>query len=426
VIVRTRNGANLESRDITSAWGLPYGAVPTASQYGSWVSTSGQRISPEIAAGVPAALNAVWLIAESVATLPLRVYRGRDAAKRAQDTSWQWRLLHDQPNDEQSAFDFWFDVASAIETAGNAFVRKIKAPSGQVAGLYLIGRGKVAVRRNGDGEKVFVIRGVRGASRSESGALELTATEVLHFRGPTLGGGDVGLTPLQLARHMLGAEVSRHEYEGEFLRNDATPPTIIEHPDSLTRTQAREFMASWIAARKSAPGAPGLLAGGAKMTTYGLTLKDAQFVDSRRLGVEDVSRIFRMPPSMLGAAEQGDIEQETTRFLSFGLNPRMSRIQGALLADPDFGFDSSGGLYPEFFADEFIRVDAATKAQVRHWDVQSGVLLPDEARADVGREPLPPLPDDPAKEPGKVPQVTPVGGAPNPALIGSTNGASAK
>jgi hypothetical protein len=83
-------------------------------------------------------------------------------------------------------------------------------------------------------------------------------------------------------------------------------------------------------------------------------------------------------------------------------------------------------LYPEFFADEFIRVDAATKAQVRHWDVQSGVLLPDEARADVGREPLPPLPDDPAKEPGKVPQVTPVGGAPNPALIGSTIGASAK
>jgi HK97 family phage portal protein len=152
-------------------------------------------------------------------------------------------------------------------------------------------------------------------------------------------------------------------------------------------------------------GQAGLLTAGAEWVKFGVPLEDAQFVESEVHAVKDVARMFSLPPSTIGGDSQGDMEQETTRLLSFGLGPRLARVQSAFRADPDFF--GSGELYPEFFVDDFIRVDAATKAEVRHKDVQSGVLLPDEARADKG---LPPLPDGA----GKVPQITPVGGAPNP------------
>jgi hypothetical protein len=109
---------------------------------------------------------------------------------------------------------------------------------------------------------------------------------------------------------------------------------------------------------------------------------------------------------MLGAGDQLNVEQDTKRFLSFGLQSRLGRIQAAVRRDRDL-FPAGTGLYPEHYTRNFIRLDAATEAEVRHKDVQSGVLLPDEARAELG---LPPLPDGA----GAIPQLTPVGGAPNP------------
>jgi HK97 family phage portal protein len=150
-------------------------------------------------------------------------------------------------------------------------------------------------------------------------------------------------------------------------------------------------------------------------------MADAQYVEGAKLRVEDIARIFRVPRAVLNAGERGEnIEQETRRFLTFGMHTRLERIESAFLADPDFFAGTS--LYPEFNDEDIIQIDAATRASVRHQDVQSGVLLPDEARADVGRPPLP-------NGAGKVPQLTPVGGAPNPVVAAasdsSSNGASA-
>jgi HK97 family phage portal protein len=133
-------------------------------------------------------------------------------------------------------------------------------------------------------------------------------------------------------------------------------------------------------------------------------MEDAQFVEGQRFRVEDVARIFRLPRSSLNAEDQGDIEQETLRLLTFGIGPRLSRIASAVRADLDLFGDTN--LYPEHNVDGLVRTDAATKDQIYHQKVQDGRLLVDEARAEEG---LPPLPDGA----GQVPQLTPVGGAPN-------------
>jgi HK97 family phage portal protein len=414
VVIRTRGGANVGLRMVTDAWGGT-GRPPSPGQYGSVTTASGQSITATAAAGIPAVLDAVWLIAESVASIPLRVYMGRDAEKATAESSWQWGRLHDRPNDEQSAFDFWFDIAVCIETEGDAFAFKDKL-GGVIRNLYLMDPRKVKVQRGRENEKLFVIR--NGGDQTE-----LTPAEVLHFRGPTLKGGDTGMTPLALVREMLGSTRAGYLHEGHFLRNHAAPPVVIEHPGAVDRNKAMDLLDVWMATHSGeGVGLPAIIGHGAALKPFGVNMRDAQFIESRKLSVEDIARAFRIPRSMLNAEDQGDVEQETTRFLSHGLNPRLNRIRSALLADPDFAF-TFGVRYPEHYADDFIRVDAATRASVRHQDVQSGVLLPDEARADMGR---PPLPDGL----GQIPQITPVGGAPNPLVAAATdssngNGASA-
>jgi HK97 family phage portal protein len=415
LIVRTRGGGHREMR-MPSPLAQDY--IPTPAEFGTWLSAAtGERITVDKAAGLPAVLEAIWQVAESTGSLPLRVYRGTGAQKRPAERDWRWTLLHDRPNDEQGPFDFWQDVAACIETHGNAYLLKDVA-GGIVLNLYPLDPAIVRVRRNQrTGVKEFVLP-PGGTDRDQrSGELVLTAAEVLHVRGPTLKGGDVGLTPISLARDALASARARHTFEGELYRNHAVPPAVIESPEPPNREKAKNLASIWAQTHGAGGrGKTGVLMGGATLKAYGLTMEDAQFVESHRFSVEDVARMFRIPASLLSAGDLAVVEQDTKRFLSFGLGSRLMRIQSALRADMDLFGDTD--LYPEFYTRDFIRLDAATEAEVRHKDVQSGVLLVDEARAEQGRPPLP-------EGAGQIPQVTPVGGAPNPALSPSNgNGAS--
>jgi HK97 family phage portal protein len=192
------------------------------------------------------------------------------------------------------------------------------------------------------------------------------------------------------------------------------PAAIIEDPAPPDQQKAKKVAAVWYQTHGDTAnaGRVGVLMGGATLNRLGLSMRDAQFVEGHEFSVSEVARMFRIPASILGAGDLAEVEQDTKRFLSFGLGGRLGRIASAVKADQElFGTTS---LYPEHYTRDFIRLDAATEAEVRHKDVQSGVLLVDEARAEQGR---PPLPDGA----GQVPQITPVGGAPNPALTGAGN-----
>jgi HK97 family phage portal protein len=410
LIVRTRGGGHREYRANNP---LAQDYIPTPAQFGTWLaSATGERVTVDKAAGIPAVLNAIRLVAESVGSLPVRVYRGTGADKRTAEDSWQWALLHDRPNDEQSPFDFWQDVAACIETHGDAYALKDKS-NFRVRNLWLLDPSIVEVKRDRRTfEKLFVVSG----TDDRTGAIELTRDDVLHFRGPTLKGGDTGYTPIALARDALGSAIARNKYEGRAFKNDAVPAAVIEDPQQPNVERARLMAGIWYGTHGDTnnAGRVGVLQGGASLKPYGLSMRDAQFVEAHGFSVSEVARMFNMAASLLGSGDLAEVEQDTKRFLSFGLGARLMRIQSAIRSDPDF-FSGGTDLYPEFYTRDFIRLDAATEAEVRHKDVQSGVLLVDEARAEQGR---PPLPDGV----GQIPQLTPVGGAPNPALNGTSNG----
>jgi HK97 family phage portal protein len=410
VIVSVRNRGNVEMR--TVEWGSS--AIPMPG-WGANVY-SGAGYTTEKALGLSAVGSAVRLIALVIASMDLCVFTGTGADKRAAESSWQDKLL-DNPSPDQSQFDLLSDIATGPETFGNSLVLKVKGLlNRRVVALVPLDMNYASIKRDPrTKEKVFQVT-VEGETSTYS------PSEILHFRGWTIPGKVSGYSPLTLHRQALGNAVALEEFEGRFFSNDASPGGALKIPGNVKTSRAMEILDVWEATHRGLGNAhrPALLANGAEWVATGVNLQDAQFIESQRYGVEQVARIWGIAPEMLGhpLTKPEATEQLGLRLLNFTILPRLRRIEQTFACDPDmFGTDS---VYPEFVTDDLLRTDALTSANVEHMQIQDGTKLVDEIRAEHGDSPLPPVPSDWTKEPGKVPQITPVGGAPNPTA--TTNG----
>lgn len=367
------------------------------------LSTSGQLVTTGTASGLPALGAAIRFNCGIIASLRLTVYEGRRGDKRERDTVWQARLF-EQPHDE-SAFSWLWDVAVSLEGAENAVLHKIKSGN-RVVALEPVPLENVRIYRDrASGEKVIQVGNDKFSSR-----------EMLHIRGATLGNGLVGVSRIWQHRDPIGAQLAAQKFEGKFFENDARPGVAFVFPEGVRREQASEWKTDIEVEYGGTENAwkPFVAGGGVQITPIPVSLADVQFVEGRRLGAEDVGRIMDTDPVLLGAMQgvRGEREEAMHRYLSVQLPPRLSRITAALKSDPDlFGVTP---LYPGFDLNDLSFVDPVTRAKIVHEKIQDGTLLPDEGRADEGRPPLPPVPDDWTQAPGQVPQITPVGGSPAP------------
>jgi HK97 family phage portal protein len=381
----------------TSAIPLPGAGMPGPGFY----AHTGRYVSAENAMGLPAVGAAIRLISETIASLPLVCYRGEGADRARAYDSPNYRLLHDRPNSEQSAFEFWGDVASSIETTGNAFIQKLRA-RGRVEELLVLDPNFVRVYRDREtGEKKFDV--LVDQKRYEG----FSTSEILHIRGYTLRGGLVGISPIAEHRHALGVALAAEEFAGRAYANDATPGLAIKVPGNLGRQQAMEMLSVWQTTHAGIHNArkPAVLTNGADIATLSMSLADAELIEAMRFSVEQVARIFRIPPAMLGApnaATNQTAEEESLRFVRYCLLPRLRRIEMALRADDDLF--PTGDLTPEWLVDGLLRADTATRYAAYVQARQAGWLSANEIRAF---ENLPPISG------GDEVQQTPVGGAPN-------------
>jgi HK97 family phage portal protein len=361
--------------------------------------------------GLPAVGAAIRLYAGTVASLTLNVFEGEDAKKKKRNDSWQYGLF-EYPNDEADRFDFFWDLESGLESCGNAFIFKsLMRRSKQVGALSILPPQNMTVRRDQNTrELIYEYWNGRETQR-------IPNANMLHIRGDTMGGGDIGYSPIQVHRLSLMTQLQREQFENKHFQNDARPGVALIFPQGVNKTQADEWGNAWDA-RHAGPynrGRTAVLGGGADIKTFPLSLEDQQWVETQEFNVREVARMYGVPSSLLEEGEDSTSEEDSLRWLKFGLGPRLVRIQEAFKHDRDM-FGRKAKPYPEFFIDDFLRSDAVSMAQVAHQKVQSGIWLQDEARAKEG---LPPLPDGA----GQIPQTTPVGGAPSPA-VAATNGTS--
>jgi HK97 family phage portal protein len=375
--------------------------------YSGWFSYAGEPVTITSAAGLPAVTAAVRLISESVGTLPLHVYNRSGEERTRAESSWQWRLLHERPNEDQSSFDFLTGIAGDIEWHGNHYSQKVRGFSeGKLEALLPLDPATVSPKRDKDtGEKIFKVK-------TRDGVQEYDKRDILHVRGFTFNSSDlVGLSPIQVARHALGNALALQRFQGEHFENGAPPGDVIKAPQTVTEEQAQRWISLWEARHKGAGnrGKTAILGGGFELEDrMAFSFVDAQFIEAMEFGIEDVERIFGLPPGELssGVDDSSNInpEQRALRLLTFTLLPRLRRIERAMAADLDLFPRPGPQLFPEFLTDGFARADLQTRYTAYKDARQGSWITANEIRR---RENLPP------KEGGDEIQVTPVGGAPN-------------
>lgn len=383
-----------------------------AARHALVIGDDGEYATNATAPSVPAFYAAAEIAAEAVAQLRLRVWRDAGPARVPVLDTWQHRLLKFSPG-PQDHFTFWHTLELSLEHRNNSYVWKTKA-AGKVVALTALHPDQVAPYRAPDGSKRFQV-----SFQDEyplppevigRGGLDVGEETILHTRGRGGIGEIVAPTPVQMFARTLGIGIAQQKRQSALLANGVTGGLAIEFPEGVKREEAEKWRDLFDDrhAGASNAGTTKVVGNGAKITPIGMTQSDAQFVETLNLTINDISLITNVPVWLL-VYMQGTKgvtpEHEMQRWLYHGLGPRLARIESAFNADGDlFG---PGDLFAAFDVSDFVRGDLASEDKIAHDQVQDGRLLVDEWRVERGRPELP-------NGVGKIPQVTPVGGAPNP------------
>jgi HK97 family phage portal protein len=417
VILATRYGGDLQVRNGSTLSDL---GVPLTTPSGAVTHAAGLLVGAQTVGGIPAVSSAVRHAAEGVAVLELGVYRGEGVQRVKVTNVWQSRLFAGQPNDQQDAFQFKETIEESLSYRGNAYVWKNVDPaSGRVVEWFALHPDQVLPFYGYQGVRTYYVgvgAGFVDPVGKGGGFYRVGSETILHIKGFGDGGAWIAPSPIMRHRLALGASLAKLTHEAALYENGAAIKLAVVYPEGVSAERAETWRKLWDSTYGGSKqsGKTAVLGGGATIQPIGLSMTDAQFIESQGFSVDEIARIFNVPQSLIGGGRgtKGDHpltpEHEQTRWLQFGLGPRLARIESAMRADPAL-FPPGSSVYPWFDTTGVVRGDLLTQAQISLTKVQSGQWVPDEARALDG---LPPLPNGV----GKIPQITPVGGGPNPGL----------
>ncbi len=306
-------------------------------------STAGKNVTERSAMQMTAVYSCVRVLSEAVASLPLHVYKYRsDGGKEKAIDHTLYRLLHDEPNPEMTSFVFRETLMTHLLLWGNAYAQVIRNGKGEVIALYPLMPNRMQVNRNEKGQLYYQYNtSSDDAPTMEGSTVVLMPEDVLHI--PGLGfDGLVGYSPIAMAKNAIGLAMATEEYGAKFFANGAAPSGVLEHPGTLKNPdKVRE---SWNATFGGSHNANkvAVLEEGMKYTPISISPEQAQFLETRKFQINEIARIFRVPPHMVGDLEKSsfsNIEQQSLEFVKYTLDPWVIRweqsLQRTLLSSED-------------------------------------------------------------------------------------------
>ena len=304
-------------------------------------SAAGKNVNERSAMQMTAVYSCVRILAEAVAGLPLHLYRYKDdgGKEKALDHTL-YNLLHDEPNKEMSSFIFRETLMTHLLLWGNAYAQIIRNGKGEVVALYPLMPNKMTVDRDENGEIYYAYNRSSDEAIKESGTVYLTSRDVLHI--PGLGfDGLVGYSPIAMAKNAIGLAIAAEEYGSKFYANGAAPSGVLEHPGTIKDpARLRENWNSTFGGSANS-GKVAVLEEGMKYTPISISPEQAQFLETRKFQINEIARIFRVPPHMVGDLEKSsfsNIEQQSLEFVKYTLDPWVIRWEQSLsrsLLTPD-------------------------------------------------------------------------------------------
>ena len=295
-------------------------------------SSSGKTVNERSSMQMTAVYACVRILSEAIAGLPLHLYRyTADGGKeRALDNSLYY-LLHDEPNPEMTSFIFRETMMTHLLLWGNAYAQIIRNGKGEVVALYPLLPDRMKVDRNNNGELYYEYT-PSDQSKFDGKTVVLNTYEVLHI--PGLGfDGLVGYSPIAMAKNAIGMAIACEEFGARFFENGAAPSGVLEHPETLKDpARVRETWQSQFGGSSNS-GKVAVLEEGMKYTPISIAPEQAQFLETRKFQINEIARIFRVPPHMVGDLAKSsfsNIEQQSLEFVKYTLDPWVIRWEQSL------------------------------------------------------------------------------------------------
>ena len=297
-------------------------------------SRGGNCVNGRSAMGMTAVYSCVRILAEAVAGLPLHLYRYKEDGSKEKALSHPlYLLLHDEPNPEMSSFVFRETLMTHLLLWGNAYAQIIRNGRGEVIALYPLMPDRMAVDRDVNGQLYYEYTTSTDDAPTVKGSIvRLKPSDVLHI--PGLGfDGLVGYSPIAMAKNAIGLAIATEEYGSKFFANGAQPSGVLEHPGTIKDPQ--RVRDSWMSQFGGSANSNkiAVLEEGLKYTPISISPEQAQFLETRKFQINEIARIFRVPPHMVGDLEKSsfsNIEQQSLEFVKYTLEPWLVRWEQSI------------------------------------------------------------------------------------------------
>ena len=357
-------------------------------------ANSGEQVDEKSAMQIATVYACVRLLAESVAQLPLHLYKctDDDGQEKAKGHPL-YKILYREPNPEMTSFSFWEAMMTHLLLWGNAYAQVVRDGRNGILGLYPLLPENVEIDRTEKGELYYIYHAYTDEKPGETNKdINFRRDEILHI--PGLGfNGLVGFSPIAMMKNALGTNIAVEKYGSSFFKNNGQPLGVLEHPGVLKDPQ--KIRDNWM----DTYGGPNnahkiaLLEEGMQYKAISLPPEDSQFLSTREFGVEEICRIFRVPPHMvqdLKRATFSNIEHQAIDYVVHTLDPWLVRIEKAIVKDL-LVEEEKDDYFPKFNVDGLLRGDYKSRMDGYSVGISTGIISPNEARR---KENMPPLPEE--------------------------------
>ncbi len=297
-------------------------------------TTAGKPVTERSAMQMTAVYSCVRVLAEALAGLPLHLYTFTPEGGKEKATNHPlYFLLHSEPNNEMTSFVFRETLMTHLLLWGNAYAQIIRNGKGEILALYPLMPNRMTVNRDGQGNLIYSYQTSQEDAKTLKGSfVDLKAEDVLHI--PGLGfDGLVGYSPIAMAKNAIGMAIACEEFGAKFFANGAAPSGVLEHPNTLK--DPKRVRESWNATFGGSTNSNkvAVLEEGMKYTQIAIAPDQAQFLETRKFQINEIARIFKVPPHMIGDLEKSsfsNIEQQSLEFVKYTLEPWVSRWEQAM------------------------------------------------------------------------------------------------
>ena len=345
-------------------------------------SASGKAVNERSAMQITAVYSCVRILSEAVASLPLHLYKYTDTGTAKATEHLLYFLLHDEPNPEMTSFVFRETLMTHLLLWGNAYAQIIRNGKGEVLALYPLMPDRMNVDRDEYGNIVYeYMVSQEDAPINKGSTVKLSPQEVLHI--PGLGfDGLIGYSPIAMAKNAIGLAIATEEYGSKFFANGATPSGILEFPGTVKEPErVRESWNKGFGGTNTHKVA--ILEEGVKYSPISISPNEAQFLETRKFQIDEIARIFRVPPHMIGDLEKSsfsNIEQQSLEFVKYTLDPWVSRWEQSIkrtLLSPD----EKMSYFAKFNVDGLLRGDYQSRMSGYAIGINNGFMCPNDVRS---------------------------------------------